>query len=66
MFDTGPKGTILDIALKVADEQTKEHNSENTPKERTIFVLGSKEVVNITSIYKKLSDFIKKKMLFSG
>jgi dynein light intermediate chain 2, cytosolic len=43
--------TIQDIAIKLVKEQT--HNEEanaNGPKERTIFVLGSKGVVSQSNI----------------
>lgn len=46
MLDVGIKGTLQEIALKVAEQQMKEQETENTSKERTIFVLGSKEVVS--------------------
>lgn len=46
MLDVGIKGTLQEIALKVAEQQMKEQECENLSKERTIFVLGSKEVVS--------------------
>lgn len=46
MLDVGIKGTLQEIALKVAEQQMKEQESENLSKESTIFVLGSKEVVS--------------------
>jgi dynein light intermediate chain 2, cytosolic len=42
--------TIQDIAIKLVKEQTKnDETSGNGPKERTIFVLGSKGVVSMNS-----------------
>lgn len=49
MMDSGLKGTIQDIALKLAEQQLKEKamaSVELASRERTIFVLGSKEVVS--------------------
>lgn len=43
------KETIQDIALKVAGDKLKEAQSSGVVKERTIFVLGSKEVVSFHS-----------------
>lgn len=41
------KETIQNIATKIADEQSKNSNIINGPKERTIFILGSNGVVSI-------------------
>lgn len=50
MLDVGIKGTLQEIALKVAEQQMKEQEFENMSKESTIFVLGSKEVVSLIHI----------------
>ena len=39
--------TIQDIAYKVSEERSKEQQMDNLAKERTIFVLGSNEVVSV-------------------
>ncbi|XP_075149330.1 cytoplasmic dynein 2 light intermediate chain 1 [Haematobia irritans] len=42
--------TIQDIALKLAEEQLKQLQIDNGPRERTVFVLGSKGVGKTTAI----------------
>lgn len=49
MLDPAPKGSIQDIAIKVADEQLNNGTMSADPKEKTIFVLGSKSVVSINN-----------------
>lgn len=49
-MDSGLKGTIQDIALKLAEQQLKEKamaSDDLAARERTIFVLGSNEVVSV-------------------
>lgn len=44
------KETIYDIALKLAEEQLQHLQVENGPKERTVFILGSKGAGKTTAI----------------
>ncbi|XP_054743605.1 cytoplasmic dynein 2 light intermediate chain 1 [Anastrepha obliqua] len=44
--------TIQEIAIKLAEEQLRTLQSESGPKERTIFVLGSKSVGKSTVLHK--------------
>ncbi|XP_037827435.1 cytoplasmic dynein 2 light intermediate chain 1-like, partial [Lucilia sericata] len=48
--DSNKKETIQDIAFKLAEEQLKLLQVENGPKERTVFILGSKGVGKTTAI----------------
>lgn len=68
MLDVGIKGTLQEIALKVAEQQMKEQEYENMSKESTIFVLGSKEVVsyinkNLFILVTIFSSFYREKVL---
>lgn len=68
MLDVGIKGTLQEIALKVAEQQMKEQEYENMSKESTIFVLGSKEVVsyineNLFILLTIFSSFYREKVL---
>lgn len=47
---TTKKETIQDIAIKLAEEQLRLINLENGPKERTVFILGSKGVGKSTAV----------------
>lgn len=44
--------SIHDIAIKIVNEQLKNSSNENTPKETTLFILGSKGVVSYITFIK--------------
>lgn len=48
--DSSKKETIQDIAFKLAQEQLDLWHKENGPKERTVFILGSKRAGKSTAI----------------